>query len=152
LPGFQVIGIESRTTNAKEASGSGVIPRQWQDFFQEGILAGVPNKIGPNIYALYTDYASDRNGEYSFVIGAMVREGTTAPDGMVLKSIPGGRFAVLTSEQGSLPTVVPRVWQKAWNLEDEKKLQRTYKTDFEIYDQRSQDPQNAQIDLYVGMK
>ena len=35
---------------------------------------------------------------------------------------------------------------------DEKKLQRTYKTDFEIYDRRSRDPQNAQLDLYIGMK
>jgi predicted transcriptional regulator YdeE len=82
----------------------------------------------------------------------MVREGTTAPDGMVLKSLPGGRFAVLTSEQGPLPKVVPGVWQKVWRLEDEKKLHRSYKADFEIYDHRSQDPQNAQVDLYVGMK
>ena len=82
----------------------------------------------------------------------MVREATTAPDGMVLKSLPGGRFAVLTSDKGPLPKVVPEAWQRIWKLEDEKKLQRTYKTDFEIYDQRSQDPRNAQVDLYVGMK
>ena len=152
MPGFLVIGIEARTTNAKEASGSGVISRQWQKFFQEGILSKIPSKIGPNIYALYTDYASDRNGEYSYVIGAMVKDGTAVPADMVLKSVPGGRFAVLPSEQGPLPNVVPGVWQKIWKLEDEKKLQRTYKTDFEIYDRRSQDPQNAQVDLYVGMK
>lgn len=152
LPGFLVIGIEARTTNAKEAIADGVIPRQWQKFFQEGILAKIPNKIGTNIYALYTDYASDRNGEYSFVIGAMVKEGTAAPAGMVLKSVTGGRFAVLTSDKGPLPKVVPGAWQRIWKLEDEKKLQRSYQADFEIYDQRSQDPQNAQVDLYVGMK
>jgi len=152
LPGFLVIGIGVRTTNAKEKTAEGVIPGQWQKFFQEGILAKIPNKIGSNIYALYTDYASDRNGEYSFVIGAMVKDGTAAPAGMVLKSVTGGRFAVLTSDQGALPKVVPGAWQKIWKLEGEKKLQRTYKTDFEIYDRRSQDPQNAQVDLYVGMK
>ena len=59
---------------------------------------------------------------------------------------------VLTSDKGPLPKVVPGAWQRIWKLEDEKKLQRIYKTDFEIYDQRSQDPQNAQADLYVGMK
>jgi predicted transcriptional regulator YdeE len=82
----------------------------------------------------------------------MVKEGTAAPAGMATKALAGGRFAVLTSDRGPLPKVVPGVWQKAWKLEDEKKLQRTYKTDFEIYDRRSQDPQNAQVDLYVGMK
>jgi predicted transcriptional regulator YdeE len=129
-----------------------VIPRQWQKFFREGILAKIPNKIGLNIYAVYSDYASDRDGEYSFVIGAMVKEGTVAPAGMVAKALPGGHFAVLTSDQGPLPKVVPGVWKKVWKLEDEKKIQRNYKADFEIYDQRSQDPQNAQVDLYVGMK
>jgi len=58
-----VIGIEARTTNAKESTADGVIPRQWQNFFQQGILAKIPNKIGSNIYALYADYASDRNDE-----------------------------------------------------------------------------------------
>ena len=147
-----MIGIEARTTNAREATADAVIPGQWQKFFQEGILERIPNKIGPNIYALYTNYASDRNGEYSFVIGAMVKKETAAPDGMVLKSLSGGRFGVLTSNQGPLSTVVPGVWRKAWKLEDEKKLQRTYQADFEVYDQRSRDPQNAQVDLYVGMK
>jgi predicted transcriptional regulator YdeE len=129
-----------------------MISRQWQKFFREGILAKIPNKIGPNVYTLYTDYASDRNGEYSFVIGAMVKEGTAAPAGMVAKVLPGGRFAVLASDRGPLPKVVPEVWQKVWRLEDEKKIQRNYKADFEIYDQRNQDPQDAQVDLYVGMK
>jgi predicted transcriptional regulator YdeE len=47
---------------------------------------------------------------------------------------------------------VPQAWQAIFKLEAEKKIQRTYKTDFELYDQRSQDPQNAQVDLYVGLK
>jgi predicted transcriptional regulator YdeE len=152
LPEFTVIGIEARTTNAKEATAGGVIPAQWQKFFQEGILERISNKTGANIYALYTDYASDRNGEYVYVIGAMVKEGTAAPAGMVSKRVPGGRYAVLTSEQGRVSAVVPGAWQKLWKLEDDGKLKRAYKTDFEIYDQRARDPQNAQVDVYVGLK
>jgi len=152
LPEFMVIGIEARTTNAKEATAAGVIPVQWQKFFQEGILDKIPSKTGANIYALYTDYASDRNGEYAYVIGAMVKEGTAPPAGMVSKRVPGGRYAVLTSEQGPLPTVVPGAWQQLWKLEDDGRLKRAYKTDFEIYDQRARDPQNAQVDVYLGLK
>jgi predicted transcriptional regulator YdeE len=150
MPGFLVIGIEARTRNAKEATADGVIPRQWQRFFQEGILEKIPNKIGGNIYAVYSNYASDHNGEYSFLIGAMVKEGTVPPPGMVAESVPGGHYVVFTSEKGPLPKVVPQAWLKIFQFEDEKKLQRTYKADFELYDQRAQDPQNAQVDLYIG--
>ena len=147
-----VIGIAARTTNAKEATAGGIIAAQWQKFFQEGILGKISNKTSANIYAVYTDYASDRNGEYVFVIGAMVKEGTVPPAGMVSKRVPGGRYAVLTSEQGPVSAVVPGAWQKLWKLEDDGKLKRAYKTDFEIYDQRARDPQNTQVDVYVGLK
>jgi predicted transcriptional regulator YdeE len=152
IPAFTVIGIEARTTNAKEATADGIIPKQWQKFFQEGILAKIPNKSGQNIYALYTDYDSGRNGEYSFVIGAIVKDGIVAPVGMVAKYVSGGRFAVLTSDKGPLAKVMPAAWQSLWKMEDEGKLKRSYQTDFEIYDQRAQDPQNAQVDIYVGLK
>src|SRR5713101_4548425 len=150
LPNILVIGIEAHTTNAKEATAEGVIPRQWGRFFQEGILEKIPNKMGSNIYAVYSDYASDRNGEYSFMIGARVKDGTAPPHGMVAKRVPAGRYAVLTSEKGPLPKVVPGGWQKLWELEDDGKIKRAYRMDFEIYDQRAQDPQNAQVDIYVG--
>jgi predicted transcriptional regulator YdeE len=152
LPGFLIIGIEVRTTNAKEGTADGTIPKQWQRFFQEGVLSKIPGKIGSNIYALYNDYASDRNGEYSFVIGAMVKDGTEAPAGLVAKRVLGGQFAIFTSDQGPLPKVVPGAWQKLSDIEDQGKLTRAYKTDFEIYDQRAQDPQNAQVDIYIGLK
>ena len=152
VAGFSVIGIETRTSNAKEATPEGVIPRQWQRFFQEGIADKIPNKIGGNLYAVYSDYASDHNGEYSFLIGAKVKEGTVPPQGMVARTIPTGHYALFTSENGPLAKVVPQAWMEIFKLEDEKKIQRTYKVDFELYDQRSRDPQNAQVDLYLGIK
>jgi integron-associated effector binding protein len=80
-----VIGIEARTTNAKEATAGGIIAAQWQKFFQEGILGKIPNKTGANIYALYAEYAGDRNGEYVYVIGAMVKEGTKTRAGRPIR-------------------------------------------------------------------
>src|SRR6266496_6637534 len=85
IQAFLVIGIGVRTSNAKEGTADGIIPRQWQRFLQEGILGAIPSKTGSNIYAVYSDYASDHNGEYTFVIGAMVKEGTVPPPGMVAK-------------------------------------------------------------------
>jgi len=151
---FSVIGIEARTTNAKEMTGQGVIGKQWQEFFQDGIAQKIPNKADSNVYAVYTDYASDRNGEYSFVIGVKVRGKSAVPSGMVVKTIPAGDYAVLASEKGPAAKVVPAAWQQVWALEDKAQLggSRAYKADFEVYDERATDPQNSQIDIHVGLK
>jgi predicted transcriptional regulator YdeE len=151
---FSVMGIEVRTTNAKEASSEGVIGRQWQKFFQEGVLQKIPNRADSNLYAVYRNYASDRNGEYSVLIGAKVPEGSVPPTGLVLKTVPAGNYAVVTSEQGPVVKVVVAAWQRVWKMEDEHTLggRRAYAADFELYDQRGMDPQNSQVDLYIGLK
>lgn len=150
---FSVIGIEVRTSNAKEMSGNGVIGKQWAKFFQEDTLARIPNKAGSNIYALYSDYASDRNGEYSFLIGAKVEQGSIAPPGFVLKTVPSGRYAAVTSDAGPVAKVVVAAWQRVWQMEESHTLggARAYKVDYELYDQRSSDPQNSRVDLYIGL-
>jgi len=152
VPGFTVIGIEARTDNAKESTANGIIPKQWQKFFSEGMIGQIQNKTGSNLYAVYSDYASDHNGEYTYVVGAAVKDGTAAPTGMVVRRVSAGQYAVLTTDVGPFAKVVPAAWQRIFKLEEEGKLKRAYKTDFEIYDQRAQDPQNAQIDIYVGVK
>jgi len=151
---FSIIGIEARTTNAKEMSNQGVIGKQWQRFFQEQVLQKISDKADQNIYAVYTDYASDRNGEYSFVIGAKVNRKSAVPPGMVRKIIPAGDYAVITSDKGPVNKVVVAAWQQIWALEDKAALGggRAYKADFEMYDQRAADPQNSQVDIYIGLK
>jgi predicted transcriptional regulator YdeE len=153
-PGFSVIGIQLRTGNAKEVTGGGAIPQQWDKFFKEGIADKIPNKVDSTIYAVYTNYASDHNGEYDFIIGMKVSSVSDVPPGMVAKRIPSARFAVITSAKGPVAQVVPQAWQHLWSLEDNKQLGgvRAYKADFELYDQRSQNPQDSQVDLYVGLK
>jgi len=152
--GFSVVGIEVRTSNAKEMTGEGAIPKQWQKFFQDGIQQKIPDKVDRTIYAVYSDYASDRNGEYSFLIGVKVNPNATAPAGMVLKKIPSGEYAVITSDQGPVGKVVPAAWQQIWSLEDKHQLggTRAYHADFEVHDQRSIDPQSSQVDVCVGLK
>ena len=154
LQEFSVIGIQARTNNADEMTGDGAIPKQWTRFFKEGIADKIPNKVDSTIYAVYTGYASDRNGEYDFIIGMKVSSVSDVPPGMVAKKVPRGKYAVVTSAKGQVAQVVPQAWQRVWGLEDNKQLggARAYKADFEVYDQRSQNPQDSQVDLYVGLK
>jgi predicted transcriptional regulator YdeE len=151
---FSVLGIEARTNNAKEMTNDGVIPRQWGRFFAEGILAKIPDKVDSTIYAVYTDYASDRRGDYTVFIGAKVSDTSAIPAGMVAKRVPAGRYAVVTSAKGPVQSVVPQAWQQIWSLEDKSQLggARSYRADFETYDRRSRDPQDSQVDIYIGLK
>src|SRR3954471_7334149 len=136
---FTVIGVEVRTSNAKEMGPGGNIPALWQQFFQDGVAEKIPNKNGRTIFAVYTNYASDRNGEYSFVIGMKVQPWTQPPAGMVLKEIPAGDYAQATTDLGPVSKVVPQAWGRLWSLEEKAQLggKRAYRADFEVYDERA---------------
>ena len=54
---------------------------------------------------------------------------------------------------GKFPNVVIDTWQKIWQMSDEELGgTRSYIADFEIYDERSYDPANAVVDIYIGLK
>jgi predicted transcriptional regulator YdeE len=153
LDGFTVIGISVRSNNAKEQSPDGNIGKQWQRFMQQGLLSKIPYKADSNIIAVYTDYASDKDGEYTFVLGAKVSSDKDVPAGMVAIKVPSGRYAMFTSEKGPAYRVVPELWRRIWAMPKASSGgDRAYKTDFEVYDQRAMDPQNAQVDIYIGIK
>jgi predicted transcriptional regulator YdeE len=151
-----IVGITARTTNAAEATPqTGIIGKQWQKFFQEAVQQQIPNKLDYNIYNVYSDYATDRNGEYSFTIGSRVAEPPQQlPPGLVLKTVPAGDYAVITTEKGPVANVVIAAWKRVWDLENQKQLggTRAYKSDYEFYDQRAMDPQNSQADINIGLK
>lgn len=150
---FTVVGIAARTSNAREMTAARIIGKQWERLMQEGLLAGIPNKADQNIVAVYTDYASDHDGEYTFVLGARAKSDESTPAGMVAKRIPAGKFAVFTSEKGAAAKVVPETWRKINSLpRSAVGGDRAYRADYEIYDERAADPANAQVDVYVGIK
>jgi predicted transcriptional regulator YdeE len=151
--GFTVIGISARTSNAKEMTADGVIGKMWGRLMQENLLSRIPNKADKNIVAVYTDYASDQNGEYTYILGAKVDSDKDIPAGMVSKKLPAGKYAVFTSEKGPAQKVVPELWMKINSLpKSATGGDRIYGADFEIYDESATDPQNLQMDVYLGIK
>ena len=151
--GFSVIGIAERTTNAKEMSGEGVIGKQWGHFIQDNVLGQIPNKADTTIIAIITDYASDKDGEYTHLIGARVTSTADVPAGMVAKKVPAGKYAIFTSEKGPVAPMVVGTWKRIWaQPKSAPGGDRAYKTDYEVYDERAMDPENAQMDVHVGIK
>lgn len=150
---FSVIGISCRTDNAKEASGQGCIGKQWGRLYSQGLLDKIPNRADKNTIAVYTDYASDKDGEYTYILGAKVKNDAGAPAGMVKVIVPTGRYAKFTSDIGPAQEVVFANWKKVWGTSKaQPEGDRLYKTDFEIYDQRASNPQKTQMDIYVGVR
>jgi predicted transcriptional regulator YdeE len=152
---FQVIGIAASTSNAKEASPDAIIGKQWRRFMSEDLINKIPNRVDQTIYAVYTDYTSDSNGQYTVILGAKVRPipNPTIPDGMVIKTVPPGRYAVFTSDRGPVVKIVVDTWKQIWAYyRSLQNGQRAYQADFEVYDQRAANPNNAQVDIYVGLK
>jgi predicted transcriptional regulator YdeE len=151
--GFTVVGIAVRTSNAEQMTEARPIGKQWERLLKEGVLAAIPNKADGNILAVYSEYASDKDGEYTYLLGARVTKVEKLPDGMTVKNVPAGRYAVFTSERGPVQKVVVEMWRRVW--ETPKSAlggDRTYRADFELYDQRAQNPADAVVDLYVAVR
>ena len=151
--GFTVVGIAVRTSNAEQMTPARPIGKQWERLFKEGVLPAIPNKADGNIVALYTEYASDKDGFYTYVLGARVTKVESVPAGMVAKNVPAGRYAVFTSERGPVQKVVVEMWQRVWATpKSALGGDRAYKADFEVYDQRAQNPADSVVDLYIGIR
>jgi len=151
--GFTVVGIAVRTSNREQTTSARPIGKQWERLFKEGLLAAIPNKTDGKIVAVYSEYATDKDGAYTYLLGARVRKVESVPEGMTAKNVPAGRYAVFTSERGPVEKVVVEMWRRVWETpKNALGGDRTYKADFEVYDQRAQNPADSVVDLYVAVR
>jgi predicted transcriptional regulator YdeE len=149
IESINLIGIETRTKNSDEITGNGKIPQLIQSFYGD-LLHKIPDRDGSQILAVYTDYESDENGEYTYFLGARVNNLSRIPDGMVGRTIPSALYQVIPSEQGTIPEIVLKVWQSIWQNSGIKKI-RAYTTDFELYDEQSLASGHTQVDVYISI-
>jgi predicted transcriptional regulator YdeE len=151
--GFYVAGVTARTNNAKEMSGNGKIGDVWETFLQPSLVVKIPHRIGVDLVAVYTDYENDHTGHYTYLLGLPISSTEAQPENLTVKHVPAGRYAVFSSGRGPVAQVVQEVWQRIWSMSPEELGgTRAFRTDYEIYDQRSTDPENAQVDVYVGLR
>jgi predicted transcriptional regulator YdeE len=135
MEAFTVMGREVRTSNARELSGQGAIGQLW-------------SKISPDLgtpVAVYSEYATDKDGEYSYMLGAEVGFDETMPLQFSRRDSEAGDYVCLKSEGPVTPEVVVGLWRQIWALEEAGDLSRAYRTDYEIY-------RGNGVELYVGVK
>lgn len=151
--GFEVIGVQARTSIAKESSDSGVIPQLWKRFYTDGINDKIAGKVGDSIISLYTDFSGDdANREYTVVLGTEVKRGAKPPQGMVAVHVPAGKYLEFATEKGSLNETVPKLWRQITEyFKRPGAPRRAFTTDYEVYE-ADMEPQSAIGKIYVSVK
>lgn len=155
LPEIKLLGVSTRTNNRAEFNPeTAKISMTIQKFFSEGFSNQIMDRSQPGTYfSVYSDYASDHTGDYTYLFGEEVSELQSAVQGLDYIVIPAQKYAKFTTLAGAVPDIVIAAWQEIWAMnEDMLGGKRSYIGDFEIYDERRSDRSNAVVDIYVGIK
>jgi predicted transcriptional regulator YdeE len=147
LQKFNIIGISVRTTNENGQSGQD-IPALWHKFISEGITEKIPNKIDHSIYSVYTDYEKDHTKPYTTILGCLVESLDFIPEEMIGKTIETASYEKFVAKGNLNEEVVFNEWIKIWNSD----LDRSFTSDFEIYGEKAQNPENAEVDIFIAIK
>lgn len=138
------IKLDQKTTNKGGKSGVDC-GNLWQLFESKRYADLIPNKLSDEIFAVYFDYEGDHNMPFSYFIGCKVEPGTTPPQGLQCLNIPEGNFIKIVAK-GKMPECISDSWEKIWK----STISRSYKFDYEVYDQKKLDWNNARVDIYIS--
>lgn len=151
-----LVGLSVRTNNKNEMNpGTSKIAGLAGMYWSEQVASAFKHRRNPGItYSVYTAFESDEHGDYTYFIG----EAVDSINGQDLErfetiDIVAGEYQKFTTPEGKMPTVVLEAWQKIWQMQScDFEGQRAYKTDFEIYDKKAENPESAIVDIYIGIK
>jgi AraC family transcriptional regulator len=144
---FLVIGIELKTTTS-EGKNFIEMPQFWQQVIQKRQIKNIPNKKQPDtVLGICMDFKTD--GAFSYIIGSEVTHTDNVPDDMVSREILEANYAVFTA-RGKMPdsiqNMIKYIYQE-WL--PKSNYQHAYSPEFELYDERSDDSENAEVDIYI---
>jgi len=145
---FKIIGIATRTTNQNNQSAED-LGKLWSQFYTEGIFDKIPNKVSNDIITIYTDYVSNYTDAYTTIIGVPVSALEQIPDGLIGREFEAENFQKFTAK-GAMPNAVVNTWINIWQQDNE--LNRKYTYDLEIYGEKSQDGENAEVEIFIAIK
>ncbi len=147
MPAFSIIGISIRTTNENNQATTD-IAGLWQKFLSESLVNEIPNKVDKTIYSLYTDYDSDHTKPYTAILGCKVSDVTNIPEGMVSKSFTESNYVKTSAKGDIMQGLIVNHWSKIFDMD----IDRSFQVDFEVFDEKAQNPNDAEVDFYVGVK
>ncbi len=144
---FKIIGIAIRTTN-ENMQAMKDIPALWERFFSERISEKINSKEDNDLYCVYTDYEKDHTKPYTTILGHKVNPSAPLPDGLAEIVIPTQTYQVFTAKGNPQEGSVYKEWQKIWASGTD----RLFSSDFEMYGPKSQNAENAEVDVFIAVK
>jgi len=147
IKSFNVIGIAVRTTNENSQAAKD-IPALWNKFMSENMLQQIPNKVDNTIYCMYTEYEKDHTKPYTTLLGCKVENLENIPTGMIGKTVEDGIYIKQTVKGNLMQGVIANAWIKIWNAN----FSRLYTADFEVYGEKAQNSENAEVDIFIAVK
>jgi predicted transcriptional regulator YdeE len=146
--GFKIIGIATRTTNQNNQSAED-LGKLWSQFYAENIFEKIPDKVSSDIITIYTDYVSNYTEAYTAIIGVLVSTLDSVPEGLTGREFEAENFQKFTAK-GAMPNAVVNTWINIW--QQDKELNRKYTYDLEVYGEKSQDGENAEVEIFIAIK
>lgn len=146
IEGFTVVGISTTTTN-EDGQAADDINLLWERFFKESVGQKVTDKIDDVIYAVYSDYEGDHTRPYRITIGYKTAGSENVADSMHAVHIEPGDYGIM-SAQGPQPQTLVETWTAIWSSD----LNRSFKTDFEVYGPRFFEEGVNEVLVYVGLR
>jgi len=147
IKSFYVIGLAVRTTN-ENGQAAKDIPALWSRFYGEGWTAKISGKKDETVYCLYTDYELDHTKPYTTVLGYKVDTLDDVPDGLTGLKVETATYQKFTAKGNLMQGAVYNEWLNIWQAP----INRSFTTDFEVYDQKSGNPEAAEVDIFIAVK
>ncbi|PVW16190.1 GyrI-like domain-containing protein [Marixanthomonas spongiae] len=147
IQSFKIIGIKVRTTNENGQSAQD-IGALWTKFLTEKIAEKIPNKVENSVFSIYTNYQGDFTQPYDTILGCKVNSLEEIPEGMIGQKFEGGNYVKFISKGNLNEGIVYKTWEEIWKSE----IKRAYTADFEVYGEKAQNPENAEVDIFIAVK
>ncbi|MDR1301381.1 MAG: AraC family transcriptional regulator [Treponema sp.] len=150
LAGF---ALKTRTKNGENKRE---IPKFWQAYSADGRMEKLHHEAFLKSHTEYgvCFFENPENGEFVYVIGVEVKEGSAIPEGYHICTVPEALYAVFTTPPADESHFIPSI-QGTWNyIHSEWFPNSGYEfdrngVDFELYDERCMPETGKSIAIYI---
>ncbi|MBF4695721.1 GyrI-like domain-containing protein [Fusibacter ferrireducens] len=145
---YQMVSFESKKIVGMAYTGknqNSVLVDLWKVFMKR--YQEVEHTASEVMYGISYDYSGD--GKFSYLAGVEVDTVTQLPNGMILKEIPGRKYAVFTFRDQL--SKMPAFFDQIYNVYlPENNLTADLDISFEYYDERFS--KTGECDIYIPVK
>ena len=159
----KIVASSARTSfNNESSSDDAQISSIVSSYFSSGLSEKVLHKQHPGTvidgfmeYEAAHQHGCFYDGAYSYFIGEEVSDfGNTNYESVNLKKIviPSGNYVKFTTIEGLMPNIIIDAWHTIWKMtEEELGGKRAYLIDFQVFGEKSRNPEQASIEIYIGV-